>query len=59
MNKGNCVYTGYKQPSGRISTNFFNTSCGQEYVSRNINSQKCRHCDRPIQYPEPIQGKAA
>lgn len=42
-----CVYRPYVyETSGRVSTCFFNTACGQEYVGIPL-SGRCKKCDRP------------
>jgi hypothetical protein len=43
---GRCLYTPYVyEASGRVSTCFFDTACGLEYVGMPLGS-KCKNCDR-------------
>jgi hypothetical protein len=42
---GVCRYTPYVYDSGRVSTCFFNTVCGQKYVGMPFGG-RCKNCDR-------------
>lgn len=44
--RGGCKYTPYVyETSARVSTCFFNTSCGKEYVGMPFGG-RCKNCDR-------------
>jgi hypothetical protein len=42
---GGCKYTPYVYDSKRVSTCFFNTACGKEYVGMPL-SGRCKNCDK-------------
>lgn len=44
--RGGCMYTPFVyENSGRVSTCFFNTTCGLTYVGMPFGG-KCKNCDR-------------
>jgi hypothetical protein len=46
---GGCVYTPYVYDrTGRVSNNFYNTACGQEYVGIPFHGARCKNCDRTV-----------
>lgn len=46
---GRCVYTPHVyETSGRVSTCFYDTACGQSYVGIPFHGARCKNCDRNV-----------